>query len=68
MARKKLIGGDNYKTPTDTPLTTFELNNTPKTPTYTPETTTNLSIEGGNKNTMTSPSSSEIFQSISNTE
>ena len=64
-----LKGGNNYKTPTDTPLTIFELNNTDEqTPNYTPETTTVLSMEGGNKNTMTSPSSSEIFQSISKTE
>lgn len=66
---KKITGGNNYKTPTDTPLTIFELNNTDEqTPNYTPETTTELSMEGGNKNTMTSPSSSEIFQSISKTE
>jgi hypothetical protein len=63
-----MIGGDNYKTPTDTPLTIVELNDTEETPKYTPETTTELSMEGGNKNTMTSPSSSEIFQSISKTE
>jgi hypothetical protein len=64
----KFTGGDNYKTPTDTPLTIVELNNTEETPNNTPLTTTNLSMEGGNKNTMTSPSSSDIFQSISKTE
>jgi len=64
-----MIGGDNYKTPTNTPLTIFELNNTDETPNYTPETTTDLSMEGGkNRNNITSPSSSEVFESISKTE
>lgn len=67
--RKNIIGGNNYKTPTDTPLTIFELNNTDETPNYTPETTTVLSMEGGkNRNNITSPSSSEVFESISKTE
>lgn len=67
---KKITGGNNYKTPTDTPLTIFELNNTDEqTPNYTPETTTELSMEGGkNRNNITSPSSSEVFESISKTE
>lgn len=64
--KKKIIGGDNYKTPTDTPLTIVKLNDSENTPNYTPETTTELSMEGGNN--MTSPSSSEIFESISKTE
>ena len=65
--KKKIIGDDNYKTPTDTPLTIVELDDSEKTPNYTPITTTELSMEGGNNN-MTSPSSSEIFESISKTE
>lgn len=66
--KKNIIGGDNYKTPTDTPLTIVELNDSENTPNYTPITTTELSMEGGNNNNMTSPSSSEIFESISKTE
>lgn len=66
--KKNTIGGDNYKTPTDTPLTIVELNYSENTPNYTPVTTTELSMEGGNKNNITSPSSSEIFESISKTE
>ena len=66
--KDKIIGGDNYKTPTDTPLTIVELNDSENTPNYTPVTTTELSMEGGNKNNITSPSSSEIFESISKTE
>ena len=66
--KKNIISGDNYKTPTNTPLTIVELNYSENTPNYTPVTTTELSMEGGNKNNITSPSSSEIFESISKTE
>ena len=58
------INKDDDKTPTNTPLTIVELYDSEKTPNYTPVTTTELSMKGGNNN-MTSPSSSEIFESIS---
>ena len=64
--KKNVIADNNYVTPTNTPLTITELNNTNETPKNTPLTTTDLSIEGGAESV--SPSTNDIFNSISKSE
>ena len=63
---KNVISDNNYITPTNTPLTITELNNTIETPKNTPLTTTDLNIEGGAESV--SPATNDIFNSISESE